>query len=104
MPRSGLFRNRIEIYVARLAAELVPCSEFDTPVLPRNIVYAIRNIGRLLSKRDGNGKYMCALCGKGGFTKRGLYLHLIRMHGDEIRDLVSREGERILSKKQVYIE
>jgi hypothetical protein len=104
LPRSGLFRNRIEIYVARLASELVSPNEFDTPVLPRNIVHAIKNIGVLLSKRDVNGKYVCALCGKKGFTKRGLYLHLVRMHGDEIRDLVSREGERILSKKKVYIE
>ena len=104
LPRSGLFRNRIEIYVARLAAELVLPSEFDTPVLPRNIVHAIKNVGRLLSMRDGNGKYVCTLCGKRGFTKRGLYLHLVRMHGDEIRDLVSKEGERILSRKKVYIE
>jgi hypothetical protein len=96
--------NRIEIYVARLASELVSPSDFDTPVLPRNIVYAIKNVGALLSKRDSNGKYMCVLCGKKGLTKRGLYLHLIRMHGDEIRDLVAREGERILSRKKIYIE
>ncbi len=105
MPRSGLFMNRLDIYVARLAAGLMSPSDFDTPVLPRNIVHAVRNVGLLLSKRDGDNKYICVLCGKRGLSRRGLYLHLVRMHGEEIREMVIREGERILrAKSRVYIE
>ena len=33
----------------------------------------------------------CKLCGKGPFTKKGLYLHLTRLHKDEIKGLLVEE-------------
>jgi hypothetical protein len=35
----------------------------------------------------------CKLCGKGPFTRKGLYLHLRRVHIDVIEDLVRQELE-----------
>lgn len=33
----------------------------------------------------------CKLCNKGPFTKRGLYLHLIRLHRNEIKAMLEDE-------------
>ncbi len=49
-----------------------------------------------------NGLLRCGLCNKGPFTKRGLYLHLIRVHGDEIRYMLEDEIERIIKTLHIY--
>jgi len=36
----------------------------------------------------------CRLCGKGPFTKKGMYLHLIRVHRYELKVLINEELER----------
>jgi len=33
----------------------------------------------------------CKLCGKGPFTKKGLYLHLTRLHKEEIKGMLMEE-------------
>jgi len=38
-----------------------------------------------------NSCLRCGLCGKGSFTRRGLYLHLIRIHREEIIDMINRK-------------
>ncbi|BAB65502.1 hypothetical protein STK_05070 [Sulfurisphaera tokodaii str. 7] len=38
-----------------------------------------------------NSLLYCKLCGKGPFTKRGLYLHLIRLHRNEIKTMLEEE-------------
>jgi len=35
-----------------------------------------------------NTHLRCGLCGRGPFTKRGLYLHIIRVHRDDIIKLI----------------
>lgn len=35
-----------------------------------------------------NGKRYCKLCGRGPFTKSGMYTHLVRVHFDDITDLI----------------
>ncbi|WP_440059370.1 hypothetical protein ACSU1N_06180 [Thermogladius sp. 4427co] len=34
------------------------------------------------------GMYYCGFCGKGPFTRRGIYLHLLRVHLDEVLDAI----------------
>ncbi|MCY0859131.1 MAG: hypothetical protein OWQ54_01740 [Sulfolobaceae archaeon] len=43
-----------------------------------------------LSQEENNILY-CRLCNKGPFTKKGLYLHLLRLHRDEIKYMLSEE-------------
>ncbi len=38
--------------------------------------------------------YRCALCGRGPFTRRGLYLHMKRVHLEHVRELVEAELRR----------
>ncbi|WP_369609156.1 hypothetical protein [Sulfurisphaera javensis] len=38
-----------------------------------------------------NSLLYCKLCNKGPFTKRGLYLHLIRLHRNEIKTMLEEE-------------
>jgi len=41
-----------------------------------------------------NGIRYCRLCNKGPFTKKGMYLHLIRVHRYELKVAISEELER----------
>jgi len=47
---------------------------------------------------DRNGLLWCRLCNKGPFTKRGLYLHLVRVHSYEIKLLIEDELSKEVSK------
>jgi len=38
-----------------------------------------------------NSVLYCKICNRGPFTKRGLYLHLIRMHRNEIKAMLEEE-------------
>ncbi len=38
--------------------------------------------------------YKCAFCGIGGFTARGLYLHIVRKHMDELIAIIEDKIER----------
>ena len=38
--------------------------------------------------------YKCSFCGVGGFTARGLYLHIIRKHMDELIAIIEDRIER----------
>lgn len=40
---------------------------------------------------DENNILYCRLCNKGPFTKKGLYLHLLRLHWDEIKSMLAEE-------------
>ncbi len=42
---------------------------------------------------ESGGLLRCQLCGKGPFTRKGLYLHLRRVHRKMIEELVRRELE-----------
>ncbi|MCE4612722.1 MAG: hypothetical protein F7C07_02675 [Desulfurococcales archaeon] len=94
MPRRGFFRAKIADYTAKIASGLIDPDQFDTPILARHVVKAVRNIGmQLRSVREG--LLFCALCKRGPFTKKGYFLHLTRIHYSEILQLVDLESERI---------
>ncbi len=50
-------------------------------------VYSIANV----VTREVNGILYCNLCGKGPFTKKGLFLHLIRLHRNDIKALLEED-------------
>ena len=40
---------------------------------------------------ENNGLLYCKLCNRGPFTKRGLYLHLSRVHSNDIKNMLEEE-------------
>lgn len=96
MPRRGVFKARIAEYTARLASGIEDRESFDSNVLSRSVVEAIKRVSaRVAEEREG--RLYCTLCGRGPFTRRGLYLHLVRVHYSTLIDLVMSEAERIYS-------
>ncbi|MCE4620864.1 MAG: hypothetical protein F7B95_00290 [Desulfurococcales archaeon] len=96
MPKRGMFEEKIPEYVAKLASGLEDIESFESPVLARHTVEAVKRVALRLSGMTG-GVIYCSLCGKGPLTKKGYYLHLTRVHGEDILRLVNREIERISS-------
>lgn len=78
-------KSRLEILVGE---SLAPVAEF---ICKRIAAYLIK---------ERNGLPWCRLCDKGPFTKRGLYLHLKRIHMEEIKYFIEEELERALWRHQ----
>ncbi len=49
-------------------------------------VEAVRDEGVV----EKNGLLYCGYCGKGPFTRIGLYLHIIRVHKKQLEDTIDR--------------
>ena len=97
MPRKRIFMEKIVEAVARIASEMIEPEDYMNPILAKHTVEAIKNVGVYLRPEKLNTIY-CELCGKGPFTRKGYYLHLIRVHSSEILSLVEEEAERILKQ------
>lgn len=63
----------------------------------RGIVRALEEIASTLVSRKGPSLY-CRLCRKGPYTKRGAYLHLLRIHSDDIVNIVREEFDRVIGQ------
>ena len=48
--------------------------------------------------KEKNGLLYCSICKKGPYTKRGMYLHLIRVHRYDLKVLLSEELRERLEK------
>jgi len=57
------------------------------------ITKALERASRQLS-RVANGELRCGLCSRGPFSKKGLYLHLLRVHRYEVKSLIAEELQR----------
>lgn len=90
---SSRFDRAVIAGVARIAARIEEPGEFSPEYLAPHIVEAVRIVG--LRLRPSGDKIVCPLCSRGPFTKRGYYLHLIRVHPREILLLVREESERV---------
>jgi hypothetical protein len=55
----------------------------------------VREVSSRIAEFDG-ASYRCRLCGKGPFTRRGLYLHIKRLHYDHVEEMVSEILKRKL--------
>ena len=44
-----------------------------------------------LIREERKGLVYCGICTKGSFTKRGFYLHLMRVHKEDIKILLEKE-------------
>ncbi len=95
---SGRAREKLVDGAARIASGLTEPEEFDTSLAPRIAVEAARNVGlQLRWAREGGRVLYCPLCGRGPFTPKGYYLHLLRVHPLEILRMLEDELERLSS-------
>ncbi len=93
MTLSSIMPRLVEA-ASKIASGLLDPKEYRSPVAPRIAIEAVRNVGvRLQGVRDG--LYYCVICGRGPFRRKGYYLHLIRVHGEEIAALLEEEIERL---------
>ncbi len=86
------FEEKIVDAVARIAAGLLEPEDYSVTLLADHVVDSIRIVGTRLRPRSST--IYCALCGRGPFTRKGYYLHLVRVHYSEILHLVREEAER----------
>ena len=98
MSRRGqdLVDGLVADHVARIASGLEDPRQFRSTVLSGHIQEAVRLVGMRLSS-PADSPAICPLCGpRGGtFTRKGYYLHLLRVHRQELLDLVRSEALRI---------
>ena len=94
MPRRGFFEEKIVDAVARLASGLIEPGELRLPFLAAHTLESILRIGLQLRAEEGAPIY-CRICGRGPFTKKGYYLHLVRVHYYDLLSLVREESERV---------
>jgi len=68
-------------------------------IFKQALEYAERKLRTLLINVNG-ASYQCMICGSRGFTPRGIFLHLIRKHENEIIYLIEDEIEEYLMLHQ----
>jgi hypothetical protein len=88
------------IYVVEKIAEAairkaagLPYQTNDLPLSLRDVAESIIAVVAEQIAFDDGITLRCRLCGKGPFTRKGLYLHLKRVHIDVVEELVRRELE-----------
>ena len=92
-PFSNMLPRIVEL-VARAAAGL----KYDIReyVASESIATILTGLVDELTKtivEEDEGVIRCGLCGRGPFTRKGLYLHLKRVHARQIEELVLSELE-----------
>lgn len=55
-------------------------------MVSKAIEYSSKHIVKISNKQ-----FYCNLCGRGPYTRKGMYLHLLRMHKYEIKNIVREE-------------
>ena len=90
--RRGIFEERMVELVARIASGLADPSRLDLSLFSPHVAESILNVGLRLR---GESPVYCKLCGRGPFSKKGYYLHLRRIHYQDILRIVRDEIERV---------
>lgn len=93
--RIDTISERLVEHVARSAAGISVSLEKITYIVggrrAQHVYDIVENLGRKIALVHSNGVLYCGLCRKGPFTKRGLYLHLVRRHRYDIKQLIMNE-------------
>lgn len=95
--RQELALRKLTEYVARKAALLNQKYELRDIVAPSIASVMDKTVDKIVvTIARKNGGLWCCLCEKGPFTKRGFYLHLIRVHLKDIESMIKDEMKKIL--------
>lgn len=93
--RIDTISERLVEHVARSAAGISVSLEKISYIVgsrrAQTVYEIVENLGSRVALTRSNGVLYCGLCRKGPFTKRGLYLHLVRRHRYDIKQLVMNE-------------
>ncbi|ALU12088.1 hypothetical protein EYM_00045 [Ignicoccus islandicus DSM 13165] len=79
-------------YTIRLATHMRIRDELN------NLDYAQKEVAEKVAKlivSEKRGLKYCSICAKGPYTKRGLYLHFMRVHKDDVKALLLQELEML---------
>ncbi len=79
-------------YTIRLASNMRLREEFQE--LDEVYKEVARRVAKLIVSERRGLKY-CSICAKGPYTRRGLYLHFMRVHKDDVKALLQQELEMI---------
>lgn len=98
MPYEALMPRLVDC-VARIASGIArKAPSEECPSLPKMAVEAVELVANRLAPQAAPSLY-CALCSRGPYTRKGYYLHLKRVHGNDIKEEISSEIKRL---EQVY--
>lgn len=99
MSRIDVLSERLVEFVARIASrisyEQSKLVAISGTSMYKLVLNSINRVAEWISD-EREGLLWCRLCGKGSFTKRGMYLHLVRVHSYEIKNLIEEELQREL--------
>jgi len=73
----------------KLASGVSLNEEEKTSISENELKVAVKVAKKIRAEKKG--LLYCGICGMGSFTRRGLFLHLVRVHFDEVRNMVSDE-------------
>ena len=82
------FERLAEIAI-RMASKMRIRDELLEEVSERELE-AARRVAELI-REERRGLVYCGICAKGSFTKRGFYLHLMRVHKEDVKVLLEKE-------------
>lgn len=90
--------RRLVEYLARKASTMAQRYRLEDLVSPSIAPLLDRSLDKLCFSiiREKNGALWCRLCDRGPFTKRGFYLHLIRVHADDLEFMIEEEMKKLL--------
>ncbi len=95
----SILSDRLLKFIVKRAVGL-PADDIDLQKIVGSSKYTLmrKAVGTVATTivTEKNGHLRCGLCGKGPFTRRGLYLHLIRIHGNEILSMVEEKYEELV--------
>ncbi len=101
LSRIDVLSERLIEFVARHASRIkydqAKLQIITGPSIARIVQDAINAVSSEVV-RVRNGLLYCNLCRKGPYTKRGMYLHLIRVHRYELKLMISDELRERLAR------
>ncbi len=90
--------RRLAEYLARKASSMTQRYTLEDLVGSNLAPLIERSMEKLCAMviKSRNGALWCRLCDRGPFTRRGFYLHLIRVHMKDLEYMVEEELKRLL--------
>lgn len=99
LSRVDVLSERLIEFVARVASKISYDQRKLVAISGTSIHKVVVNVVNRVAdwvSEDRGGLLWCRLCNRGSFTKRGFYLHLVRVHNFEIKNIVEDELRREL--------
>ncbi len=88
---SSFLRKMVDCVIKKASGYKVSYDYFPSS-LKSVVIEVVEEVSKeIIAER--NGIIFCAICGRGPFQKKGIYLHLKRVHRDSIEKMVAERLE-----------